>query len=320
MTKVMAELSVIILTPDSYETIRKTIHHLRLQSVKDRMEIIIVAPSRDALAADLSELNQFHQHRIVEVGKITSIGSAYAAGVQQASASVVVLAEEHSYPQPGWGEALLAAHDQSFAAVGPVIKNANPNSLVSWADLYIAYGQWLDSNGSGPMEHLPGHNSSYKRDVLMQYGSALDAMMESESVLHWDLCKRGYQLKMEPAAKTLHTNFGQLSAFLVAQFYNGRQFAASRAINESWSLPRKSFYSLASPLIPFVRLWRIVRNLKRARQNKYPVMLVLPALISGLMVDAIGQSLGYSFGAGNATQKMVDFEFHRDLYQKKRAQ
>jgi len=41
--------SVIILTPDCYETIRKTIGCLRAQTMRDQLEIIVVASSASGL-------------------------------------------------------------------------------------------------------------------------------------------------------------------------------------------------------------------------------------------------------------------------------
>jgi len=37
------EMSVVIVTPDRYETIRKTVQHLRAQTVNDRLEKIEAA-------------------------------------------------------------------------------------------------------------------------------------------------------------------------------------------------------------------------------------------------------------------------------------
>ena len=51
------------------------------------------------------------------------------------------------------------------------MRNANPKSAISWANLLIEYGPWLDPAPAGKASHLPGHNSSYKRDVLLGYGS-----------------------------------------------------------------------------------------------------------------------------------------------------
>src|SRR5882724_9114742 len=121
MSRPSPEMSVVIVTPDSYETIRKTVEHLRAQTVKDRLEIVIVAPSAEQATPAGRELNDFSRFRIVPVGAIESIARAHAAGIRQASAPVIVLAEDHSFPEPGWAEALIEGHRQPWAAVGPVL-------------------------------------------------------------------------------------------------------------------------------------------------------------------------------------------------------
>ena len=137
-------MSVVIVTPDRYETIRKTIQHLRSQKARDQLEVVIVAPSKDELSLIEAEVNDFFQLRIVEVGPIDSTAKARAAGIRQASAPVIAFVEDHSYPGPGWAEALIAAHRQPWAAVGPVVCNANPESLISWTNVLLEYGRWLD--------------------------------------------------------------------------------------------------------------------------------------------------------------------------------
>ncbi|HEX5708076.1 MAG TPA: hypothetical protein VFX96_12315 [Pyrinomonadaceae bacterium] len=39
-------MSVLIVTPDDYRTIRKTVRHLGAQTARERLEVVIVAPSR----------------------------------------------------------------------------------------------------------------------------------------------------------------------------------------------------------------------------------------------------------------------------------
>jgi GT2 family glycosyltransferase len=303
------DMSVIIATPDYYETIRKTIKHLRAQTVRGQLEIVIVVPSADTLSLDESELKDFHQFRVVEVGAITSIAWANAAGVRQATAPVVVLAEDHAFPAPGWAEALIAAHRQPWAAVGPAVRNANPKSLVSWADLLIAYVPWLVPAEAGVIDHLPGHNSSYKRAILLDYGPDLEAMMQAESVLHWDLRAKGYLLYLEPAATIAHMNLERLSSWIPAQLYSGRVFAAARA--RHWSLLQRFLYAGSAPLIPVVRFLRIWGQLHRSSQQRSLPLGVLPILLLGLIVSAAGEMMGYAFGAGDAKQKLSKFEFHR---------
>ncbi|HEV8713526.1 MAG TPA: glycosyltransferase [Candidatus Binatia bacterium] len=181
------EMSVVIVTPDRYETIRKTVGYLHAQTVKDRLELVIVAPSAEQLAADDPALNDFFRFRVIAVGEISSIARAHAAGIRQASAPVVVLAEDHSFPEAGWAEALIERHRQPWAVVGPVVRNANPDSLMSWADFLLGYGTWLEPAPAGETNYLPGHNSSYKRALLLDYDRELEAMLEAEFVLHKDL-------------------------------------------------------------------------------------------------------------------------------------
>ena len=302
-------MSVVIVTPDHYNIICRTIGYLRAQTVRERLEVVIVAPSADTLEVNEAELKDFFQFRVVEVGKIRSVAQANAAGIRQASAPVVAFVEEHSYPDPGWAEALIEAHRQPRAAVGPVVRNANPGSLVSWADFLIAYGPWMDPSPTGVVDFLPGHNSSYKRAILLNYGTELEAMLESESVLHWDLQAKGYQLYLEPAAKISHLNFGLLSSWIPAQFYNGRLFAVTRA--RRWSPLRRLLYTGGVPLIPLVRFRRILQQLCRSDQRRNLPPRVLPTVILGLVVSAVGEMMGYALGAGDAKQRLSNFEFHR---------
>lgn len=159
-------MPVILITPDRYQTIRKTIRHLRAQTARNRLEVVIVAPSFDALDLDEKELEDLPPVCVVEIGPIQSIGLTYAAGIRRARAPVVALAEDHSYPDTDWAE----AHQQPWAIVGPLARNANPGSIVGWADLFIAYGPWLEPAPGKEMDCLPGHNSSYKRELLLPYG------------------------------------------------------------------------------------------------------------------------------------------------------
>lgn len=306
------EMSVIVLTPDNYETIRKTIRRLRAQSVRDRLEIVMVVPSARDLNIPESDLEEFCRFRVVEVGDMNSTAKARATGVQQASAAIVAFVEDHAFPSAGWAEALIEAHKQRWAAVGPAMANANPHSLISWANLIIEYCEWLDPCPAGVAEHLPGHNGSYKRAHLLEYDDQLEAMLEAESILQWDLRAKGYELYLEPAAKTYHQNFSSTFSWLPLRFNSGRLFAATRA--RGWSPSRRLFYTVSAPAIPVVRLLRIVRQLRKPGRKRELLPRVLPMLIAGLIVDGAGEMVGYVLGAGGAMRRLSDMEFHRERY------
>jgi hypothetical protein len=309
------ELSVVVITPDGYETVRKTIRHLRAQRVRERMELVLVAPSADKLDADERELREFQQFRLVEVGDMLSTARARAAGVRSASAPVVAFAEDHAFPAPGWAEALIEAHREDWAAVAPVMANANPRSLTSWVNLAVEYSQWLEPAKGGEAEHLPGHNGSYKRAVLLEYGERLEEMLDAESILQWDLRARGHRLYLEPRARTFHQNFSVALPSLVLRFHGGRLFASARA--RSWTFPRRLLFACGSPLIPFVRFRRIVGELRRPGRPRHLLPRITPALFAFLLFDGLGEMVGYACGAGRAMRKLSDMEFHRKRYLRK---
>lgn len=302
-------MSVVLVTPDCYETVRKTIHHLQGQTVRQHLEIVIVAPSADTLNLDESELVEFFGHRVVEIGAIRSTGEAYAAGVRQAMAPVVVLTEEHVYPDPGWAQALIETHQQLWVAVGPAVCNANPGSLTSWASFLMVYGPWIEPVAAGEAESLPKHNSSYKHAVLLDYGAELATMLQTESALNRDLRSKGYRLYLEPRAKIRHLNFELLSSWLQAQFHSWRHFSATRA--REWSPSRRLLYAGGAPLIPLIRLKQILRQLRKVEHQGIAPAGVLPVMVLGLIAGAVGEMTGYALGVGQAASKATQLEFHR---------
>ena len=93
-------MSVVVITPDRYATVRKTIKHLRTQKVCASLEILIVAPSARELELDESEMRSFLRHKVVEVGHMSSTARARAEGARQASAPVVALPKTTLSPRP----------------------------------------------------------------------------------------------------------------------------------------------------------------------------------------------------------------------------
>lgn len=307
------ELSVVLATPDTCDTIRTTVSHLRSQTVRDRMELVIVCPSTQGLELNEAEVHGLAAHRIVEVGTIPSVGVANAAGVRHATAPIVALCETHAFPDPTWAAALINAHEGPFAAVGPAVVNANPDSVVSWASFLIAYSQWMPPAESGPVNDLPGHNSSYKRALLLErYGDRLEILLETESILHRDLRRAGHDLYLEASARTRHMNPSLVGSFLAELFHYGRLFAAARA--QHWTHPRRLAYTAGAPLIPLVRTWRILPEVRRARRTQRIAAVLSPAIIMGLATASVGEMLGYALGAGAAARRMLDFEFHRERH------
>lgn len=304
-------ISAIVVVPESIENFKVTLLHLSRQTIAHQMEIVVILPDRKFINENDLLVKSFFDIQMIEVGEMSSIAQAKVTGVRQAKSALVVMTEDHSYPEPGWAEALVAAHRRPFAAVGPQLQNANPDSMVSWADFYIAYGEWVDHRAPIFTRHLPGHNSCYKRQILLDYGEELERLLEAESILHWDLKQKGHELLLETAAKTHHLNFSYWHIWIPVQFHSGRIFAATRA--HSWNPGKRLLFSIASPLIPIIRSRRIYHHVRRGQSLQFFLKL-LPTLATGLILDAIGQVTGCLFGEGNSPEKAAIYEFNRVRY------
>ncbi|MGH7588014.1 MAG: glycosyltransferase family 2 protein [Gemmatimonadota bacterium] len=306
------QLSAIVQAPHGFEAVRTTLRHLAAQSIARKMEIVLVAPSRVGLGADGDLLAAFGSWKVVEASGAPSGAAGYAAGVREAGAPIVVFTEDHCFPGPGWAEALLGAYANGCVAVGPVVANASHReSAVAWADFMLGYGPWLDPSPGGEVDYLPGHNSSYRRDVLLEYEPELEAWLEAESLLHWDLRKKGRRLWLEPAARTHHFNFSLVRPWLAATFFQSRTFAGRRM--RDVGKPRRLAWAAASPLIPAIRLHRCVRDLGRCPERPGLARLA-PALTVALVTSAIGEAAGYLFGPGEAPARVSPYEFRRDRH------
>lgn len=302
-------LSVVAATPRDYGALRTTIAHLARQSAAAQLELILVGPSDEALQCPADEVAAFAAVQRVAVGRCESVGQANASGVRHAHGRVVVFAEDHCFPEPEWAAALIRAHEGNCVAVGPVMRNANPGTTLSWADFLIGYGPWMDPSPAGPRPILPGHNSSYKRDALLALGGRLEPMLESETVLHYEWTSRGLPLWLEPDARTAHVNFSRWRTWLPVQFLAGRRFGGVRA--GAWPRPRQLFYAAASPLIPAVRFWRAARSYLRSGRPPLLFVRVAPVLAIGLLLDGVGQFCGYLWGPGNSAEALSKYEYNR---------
>jgi hypothetical protein len=308
-------LSVVMLFPDGYESRRRAMRCLTAQTARSRIELVMVVSARSPCDADPADLSRFAAAQTVLVPSIEDPGHAFATGVRAARAPVVAYVEEHSFPEPQWGEALLRAHQAPVAAVGCAMGNANPRTLCSWANLFEEFGPVVAPAASGPASYLGGHHTSYKREVLLSYGEALGHLLDNETALHIDLRSRGYVLYLEGSAISNHTNISRIIPYFRQDYLGQRSFAASRAKAGRWSLVRRLAYVLAAPIIPLVRLKRIVGEIARARRTAQLLPRALLVLIPAVGCGTVGEVVGYLAGdsAANVRRK-AEAELDRGRY------
>ncbi len=312
-TESKPSLSVVVVIPDEYETVKKTMGYLKAQTAANRMEVVAVGPPSIQHELNESEFANFHSWQFVMIPRVISISHSYCAGIRKARSPIVILGEDHAFPEAHWAELLIKDHEEPYAIVGPCMHNANPETLVSRADFYQAYGAWIYPAKSKTMESLPAHNSSYKREILLQFDDQLEDLMESEHLLQRKLRSMGYQLFLEGNTYTSHVNFistvASWSHWFRKRFYAGRQYASTWS--SSWSLPRRLFFIIATPAIPFIRLWRVFKYVARLEKpSSYPSLIAI--MLSGLIAESCGHAFGYAAGYGDWLNNLPKYEFHRE--------
>lgn len=307
------ELSVVTVTPDGLGALEETLAALRAQSEAERMELIVVAPRE--VPAHAESLEGFAATRRVAVGEIETLAPAIAAGMRAATAPVVAYAEEHSFPEPGWASALIERHRGPWAAVAWSLENANSKTLTSWAHLLADFGPAVAPVRSGERRGpLPWHHVSYKREELLARSDRLDELLETEALLHEELLAQGRRIYLDGGATSRHLNVSRLRAHLAAHYHEGRAWGAARAQTQSWTWGRRLAYALGFPLVPLVRLRRLLPDVRRVRARSGRRWGLIPRVGLSLTVDAFAEAVGYLWGPGRSRQRLLTIELERQRH------
>lgn len=310
----MAEplLSAILITPDDWRTMRHTLGAMRRQTIRDRIELVLVGPSEAGLGMPDEKVAGFTDVVRVTVQPMKALGEAAAAGLRAASAPLVAFTEDHCHPRPGWAEALVRRHESGdYAGVGPTVHNANPDSTASWCQYLIEYGPFSVAGEQGEARQIPAHNSCYRHDALLHYGPDLAWWLECETLMHWDMVDRGLRLYLDAEAQTDHWNASRFGSTLHFAWLFPRMFAARRLTMISTAERLK--LSLLWPGIPPLRLrrtWPLMVRLMGPRG----AWRTLAGTFANLAVSGLSEATGYLFGEGDRLERCLDLEFHRDRF------
>jgi hypothetical protein len=299
-----------VLATDSDEAVAEVLASLRSQSAAERLEVVIVAPRESPLTIAPGADWPFASLQVVTVDSIVPLREARAVGVRAATAEAVVVGETHAFPLEGWAEALIEALRGPWAAVVPLIEDADPDRAISWSNFLLTYGPWMNPPAR-EVDRTPEQNAVYRRDLLLEYGSLLPQKLDSGGGLDADLRARGLRLYLEPAARVRHVEVSSAGAWLPERFSSGRAFAALRA--QRWSRARRLAYSVAFPGIVVAFLVQSVRRTGGPGWWRGVPRLTIPAVVMGIVAWSAGEAVGYLAGGG-AEARACDFEVNRRFY------
>ena len=97
------------------------------------------------------------------------------------------------------------------------------------------------------------------------------------------------------------------------RYLSGLVVGANRS--RRWSPPRRAFYFLASPLIPFVLIYRNRSSLQRLYSSKGLPWGSAAAVVAGSLVRTFGEAVGYLHGISpDAEATMEEYELNKVAY------
>ncbi len=301
-------LSVIVVTGFLRKLSSHVLQALLRQNIIDRMEILVV----DCVSADTPPFpgSDHECVRLINMPADTNFEVAMVVGIRAARAPVVALLEEHCIVLPGWAEALVEAHKEPWGAVCGEVINGNPELGTSNAEFMTARNiRWQSPAEKGEVFMIDGHNSSYKRDILLGYGDQLEMMLRAEAVLLLKMREDGHKLLLEPAAKFIHVNEASLRSASSSLYYWHRIFGHTRAVIFHWSISQRLMRLLILPLLPW---WHSAKTLlyilKKRRDQLSRFMINAPMILWLYYCESMGQAMGLLFGEGQAPRLFSERE------------
>lgn len=305
-----AEISIVLPT-DTIATITPVLECLSILALGKRVEVVVVLPASESAAA--LDMNAQLAVRIHEVQSLYPLSAARAAGIRAATAPYVFTGETHSFPRPGMFEALLQAHAAGNAAVVPILENANPDGVVSWAGFLNGYAEWTEGARAGEIDYAPLFNVSYDRSFLVGLGAELEHTLSSGGDMMGRLRAAGCRVWLEPRARIEHWNIVHMRNWLPQRLVAGRVIASLRS--RHWPIHRRVAFALASPLIPLVLLARIRKGIARSIRQKRVPLRVVPTIALGMLIQAAGEMAGYAAGvSARASRRYDEYEVRQLSY------
>lgn len=311
------ELSVVLAT-DTYATIRPVVDRFRKQTIHDRIELILIAPSADAVNDVMAHRDEFAAILIV-VDPVVDLAPARAAGIRAATAPYVFVGETHSYPHPEFAAALVHRFSETWTAVAPAFGNANPNGPLSWAGFLSDYGRWVEGTEAGETAEFPIYNVGVRRDALMALGDRLSPALAHGDEWSVAFHAAGHRACVEPGARLDHVNVAPLGHWIRERILAGLLIANHRS--GRWSLGRRIVYFCGSPLLPLVFIARVLPGVRHTVSAKNLPVSVLFWIAFGMTVKSFGEMAAYAgWPVDSAEKEMHEYEVHKLKYAGRLAQ
>ena len=313
-----SRMAVVFVVRGRFSNVQKTLDCLLSQTAVNRIDLMLTTDS----AALLQEIERYVLSRGTLVNPrfllhaAPDLASSRVFAATEATAEIMTITEDHSFPESNFVEELLGVFDSSaeILAAAPVMHNPNPGSAVSRAQFLLTHVM-LRPVAHPPRtencERLPWHNTTYRRAAFVAAAREV-GLMQAEGLLQAEIRRNNPGARFVHCHHTglWHVNMSRLAPAVEHAFHGGRIFGAERVKYCQWGwesrLPRVV-------LFPLVALLKMVRCAPILIDRRAPLQTLATLATSCLLTFgyAVGEAVGIACGKGNSATIYARYECNR---------
>jgi GT2 family glycosyltransferase len=285
------EISVLVASYNSRQTIPACLEALRRQRTSRRFEVIVIDSSDDGTGDLVAE--RFPEVRLIRFAERKFPGDARNAGIAAARASIVASVDADCEAREDWVEEILEAHREPVAVIGGPVANASRASYVGCAAYLCEFSDWMPGSSRRWIANMPTANISYKKKLFSEHGQFIEGTYGSDTDFHWRLRDAGHRLLWLPSVVVSHHCIDHLRRYIVHEFGHGRDCARMRIASRGFPRWRRWLYAVCFFLIPVKLYAVIVGRCLRNRTYLWDLVKTTPLVAAGLGSWSFGELIAY---------------------------
>ena len=280
------------------ERILETLEALRHQDCDLTREVVVVDRLNDTTSAAIRV--RFPEVTLLACAPDASLPEMRAQALSASHGKLILVTEDHCVPPLSWLRDFRAVdyeHPEA-AAIAGCVENGVTGRALDWATYLCEYAAFAPPIDEGPGASLAGMNVLYKRSVLEDFPPETLTRGFWETTVHPVLAQQGKLLLATNRIRILHCKKFSFRLFAAQRFAYSRYYAGIRFPRERRLV--RWVAALATPVLPALLTFRLVRAARRKASIAGPTMRAVPYLFAFFVIWACGEIVGYLSGPGES--------------------
>lgn len=283
--------------------ILETLGSLRIQEGTHTYEVIIGDRRNDGISRIIEKI--YPEANLIPCPPEASLPKVRTAILDRAKGRYIIVTEDHCVPSSNWLDSIAQAFCEAppgTAAVGGCVEHGVHGTALDWATFFCEYSYFLAPVTEGASTVLPGMNVAYDRSIFKNLDRSQLTSGFWETTLHPTLLKAGKTLFSTSSIKLFHCKKFSFGLFARQRFIYSRHYAGLRFGRGQRT--RKMIAIAATPILPALLLYRIVKQIRGKHRLRSELVAALPILTIFVIIWAWGEMVGYALGAGDALARI----------------